>query len=114
MKKKIAGRMLSAEVHNLCDIGIELSGNFAQQGRAIESELSAALKDDPNFKMKSISYQTNINAYIGFLKTQDAQKALSKFVSGGVSLESASTSQQSSSGSLVTCSLTVSPSFVVQ
>ena len=29
--------------------------------------------DDPNFKMKSISYQTNINAYIGFLKTKDVR-----------------------------------------
>ena len=75
--------------------------------------VAAVLKTLEGAEPKSIAVRTNTDAHISFATVQDAQRALDRFNRGEVLLSSGSSSA-TSAGNLVSSSISVLPSYVLQ
>lgn len=111
-QKIVDGNKITATAMELFDQGVEI----VPTGKARADELTpsaVAASVGAIAQPKSIAYQTNTNAHIGFLTVQDAQRAMDRFNRGDVTLKVPGASS-SAAGSLVGSSISVLPAYVLQ
>lgn len=105
--KILNGNKITVKSFDLNDIGYSLKSSTMTKEQLNKSLTDAGLVPT------AITMNTNISAFIGFLNMDEAIAAQSSFINGSVSIDAKDSLSTSDSG-LVTSSISVQPSFVLQ
>lgn len=102
-------------VEEVMDQSVEITPtNSASMELLTSDNIAEVLKTLGNESPKSIAVRTNTDAHISFATVQDAQRALDRFNRGEIQLSSGSSTTTTSTGNLVSSSISVLPSYVLQ